>query len=73
MIKRDLRQLRENKELTQEQAAKILKITKEYLSMVERAERNPSDTLKEGMAKLYDVSIADIFLSIKQTKCLNKE
>ncbi len=73
MRTRDLRKLREDKKLTQEQASKILKITKEYLSMIERAERNPSDTLKEGMAELYNVSIAEIFLSIKQTKCLNKD
>jgi len=68
-----LKQLRENKRLTQEQASKILNVTKEYLSMIERAERNPSDGLKEEMSKLYGVSIAEIFLSIKQTKCLTKQ
>lgn len=68
-----LKQLRENKKLTQEQAAKTLNITKEYLSMIERAERNPSDSLKEEMSKLYNVSIAEIFLSIKQTKCLIRQ
>lgn len=68
-----LKELRENKKITQEQASKMLNITKEYLSMIERAERNPSDTLKEKMAKLYEVSITDIFLSIKQTKCLKNK
>ena len=67
---KNLKELRENKKITQEQASKTLNITKEYLSMIERAERNPSDSLKEKMAKLYEVSITDIFLSIKQTKCL---
>lgn len=69
----DLKRLRERKGLTQEQTSKILDITKEYLSMLERAERNPSDNLKEKMAKLYDCSITDIFLATKQTKCLSNK
>lgn len=65
-----LKELRENKKLTQEQASNKLNITKEYLSMIERAERNPSDSLKEQMSELYGTSIGNIFLAIKQTKCL---
>lgn len=65
-----LKELRENKKLTQEQASNRLNITKEYLSMIERAERNPSDSLKEQMSELYGTSIGNIFLAIKQTKCL---
>jgi len=68
-----LKKLREKKKLTQDEAAKILDITKEYLSMIERADRNPSDSLKEKMAKLYDVSVVDIYLAIKETKCFKKE
>ena len=71
-MKRTLQYLRKEKGLTQEQTAKILTITKEYLSMLENGERNPSDTLKEKMAKLYDCTIADIYLAINSTKCLNK-
>ncbi len=67
-----LKQLRQSKGLTQKQASEILEITKEYLSMVERAERNPSDHLKELMAKLYGVPITDIFLSIQETKSFKK-
>lgn len=67
---KNLRELRESKKLTQEQASNKLNITKEYLSMIERAERNPSDSLKEQMAELYGISIGNIFLAIKQTKCL---
>lgn len=40
--------------------------------MVERAERNPSDHLKELMAKLYGIPITDIFLSIQETKSFKK-
>lgn len=72
MKKKTLKDLRENKKLTQEQASKILLITKEYLSMLENGSRNPSDALKEKMAKLYECSNADIFLTINSTKRLVK-
>lgn len=65
-----LQKLRIKKELTQEQASKILDITKEYLSMLENGDRNPSDSLKEKMARLYDCQIADIYLAINSTKRL---
>ena len=39
MKKKTLKDLRENKKLTQEQASKILLITKEYLSMLENGFR----------------------------------
>lgn len=72
MKKKTLKDLREDKKLTQEQSSKILLITKEYLSMLENGSRNPSDELKKKMAKLYECSIADIFLAISSTKCLKK-
>ena len=43
MNKKTLQELRKNKNLTQEQVAKILSIRKEYLSMLENGTRNPSD------------------------------
>lgn len=69
MSKKNLKSLRETKKLTQEQASEILNITKEYLSMLERGIRNPSDKLKESLAKLYGVTVYDIFLASKETKC----
>ena len=69
-----LQDLRREKNLTQEQTAKILTINKIYLSMLENGSRNPSDSLKMKMSKLYGCSIADIFLAIKSTNRLkNKE
>lgn len=65
-----LKELRQNKELTQEQVASRLSITIEYLSMLENGNRNPSDKLKEKMAKLYNCNISDIFLAINSTKRL---
>lgn len=73
MKKNKLQDLRNEKGLTSEQTAKILEITKEYLSMLENGHRNPSDSLKEKMAKLYDCTIADIFLAINSTKRLKKD
>lgn len=72
MKQNNLKQLRENKGLTQEQASKLLDITKEYLSMLECAKRNPSDSIKEKMAKLYSVDIGNIFLAIKETQSFKK-
>lgn len=71
--KKTLQELRKDKLLTQEQASRLLSITKEYLSMLENGDRNPSDNLKEKMAKLYNCSIADIFLAISSTKCLKQK
>lgn len=64
-----LQEMRNKKGLTQKQASKILGINTDYLSMLENKNRNPSDKLKKKMAKLYDVSISDIFLAIQLTKC----
>ena len=65
-----IKELREKRKLTQRETAKLLDITKEYLSMIECGKRNPSDSLKEKLSKLYNVSISDIFLSLKETKRL---
>lgn len=73
MKKKTLQDLRKDKKLTQEEASSMLLITKEYLSMLENGTRNPSDSLKEKMAKLYNCNIADIFLAINSTKYLKKE
>ena len=63
-----IKEQRIKKGLTQQQASKILNINSDYLSMIENKNRNPSDKLKKKMAKLYNVSIADIFLAIQLTK-----
>ena len=68
-----LKDIRESRNLTQEQASKCLGISITYLSMLENGKRNPSDKLKSKMTKLYQVDIADIFLAINSTKCLKKE
>lgn len=59
--------------MTQKQVAKATNKTIRYISMIEQGLRNPSDLLKEDLAKLYKVSIAQIFLAIKTTKSCLKE
>ncbi len=69
METKTLKQLREAKGLTQKQAAELLEINKCYLSRLENKDRNPSDGLKNKMAKVYDVSNIDIFLAAQLPKC----
>ena len=68
MKTKTLKELRESRDMTQEELAKEFSITKEYLSMLERGERNPSDKLKKKMAKFFNVSMAYIFLTIHETE-----
>ena len=63
-----LKQLREKRNLTQEEASKILDINKCYLSQLENGIRNPSDKMKKKMAKLYQVEATEIFLACNLTK-----
>lgn len=71
MKRKTLQDFRKEKNLTQEEVAKLLGITKEYLSMLERGYRNPSDKLKKKMAELYKVKAYDIFLATEETKCFS--
>ena len=63
-----LKDLRLKRKLTQKEASEEFDITPEYLSMLERGDRNPSDELKEDMARVYKTTVANIFLAIKETK-----
>ena len=65
-----IKELREKRGLSQSEVAKLLDVTKEYISMLECGKRNPSDKLKEEMAKLYKVSFIDIYMGIKEIKRL---
>lgn len=60
-----IKELRKDRKLSQKEVAQLLHITKEYLSMIENKKRNPSDKLKKKIAKLYKVSIIDIYNSLK--------
>lgn len=67
-----LKELREKNNLTQKEVAEGLKVNKNYISMIENGSRNPSDKMKNKLAKIYKCSIVDIFLSLQTTKCYFK-
>lgn len=68
MKTKTLKQFREERKLTQEEASKLLGINKCYLSMLENGDRNPSDSLKNKMAKIYKVPNTEIFLASQLPK-----
>lgn len=63
----NLQELRMKRKLTQEQVALKSGLSKDYISMIERGERNPSDKTKIVLAKIYNVTVIDIFLAIQRT------
>lgn len=72
MKKYTLKELREKNNLTQKEVSEKLGVNKNYISMIENGSRNPSDKMKNELAKIYKCSVVDIFLSIQTTKCLIK-
>ena len=65
----NIQELRIKNNLTQDEVAKETGVTKDYISMIERGIRNPSDKMKEKLAKLYNTTVVQIFLSYQRTKC----
>lgn len=57
-----LKQLRQERNLTQEDVAKLTGLTSRYISMIETGGRIPSDKVKSKLAKVYQKKIEDIFL-----------
>lgn len=72
MKKYNMRELRIKNNFTQEEVAKETGVTKDYISMLERGIRNPSDKMKEKLAKLYNTTVIQIFLAYRRTKCCTK-
>ena len=62
-----IKELRLRKKMTQEQVAEKSGFSKDYISMIERGERNPSDKAKAILAEIYGVTIIQIFLAIQRT------
>lgn len=55
-----VRELRTERNLTQQQLAEISGLHKNYVGMVERGERNPSLVNIEVFAKSFDISISEL-------------
>lgn len=64
----DMKELRLKRKLTQEQLAEKTGLSKDYISMIERGERNPSDKAKALFAEALNVPIVQIFLATQRTK-----
>ncbi len=61
------KELRLKKNMTQEQVAEKSGFSKDYISMIERGERNPSDKAKGVFAEIFEVPIVQIFLATQRT------
>ena len=61
------KELRLKNKLTQEQVAEKSGFSKDYISMIERGERNPSDKAKAIFAEIFNVTIVQIFLATQRT------
>ncbi len=57
---RKLRELREQKEKTQQEVADSIGIDVSYYAGIERAEKNPSVAILEALCKLYKISSSQI-------------
>ncbi len=56
-----MRRLREERRLTQEQVAKMAKVTKPYITMLERgARKNPSLPVLRRLAKALGVPVTEL-------------
>lgn len=63
-----LKELRKQRNLTLKEASKRLDVSEQYLIMLEKGERNPSDKMKHKLSSLYGVSAVNIFLLCNSTK-----
>lgn len=57
---RKVRELRTDKNLTQQQLADVSGLHKNYIGMIERGERNPSLVNIEILAKSFEVDISEL-------------
>lgn len=68
----DLKQLRKKRKLTQNEVAVLTGTTSQYISMIERGERIPSDEMKFKLSKIYQAKLEDIFLICWRTQSSEK-
>lgn len=66
----NIRQARKDAEITAEMASELLKITPEYLSMLENGHRQPSQKLVAKMSAIYRKPVT-FFLKIEQNSVLS--
>ena len=69
LLKDKLKELRKNKNLSQEQVAKLLLVSRSTYAKWENGLRIPQNYYLENLAKIYKIEITDFF-DIKDTKIL---
>ncbi len=69
MLKSNLKELRTKNGLTQKQVADSTDTTTTYISLLENGHKNPSDKMKEKLARLYRCHVEDIYSALRLTKC----
>jgi len=61
-MKNNLKVWRAKKDITQEQLAKEMEVTRQTINAIERGKYDPSIKLAFKMARFFECSIEDIFL-----------
>lgn len=64
-----LKELRLKNKMTRLEVANKTDTSETYILLLETGQRNPSDKMKEKLAKVYNVKPVTIFLASQQTKC----
>ena len=57
-----LKEYRAQKGINQQELGKLVGVSRQTISLIERGDYNPSITLCRKLAKLLDVSVEDIFI-----------
>lgn len=68
-----LKEIRNERGFKQHEAATLLKITSDYLSMLENGKRRPGNKLILRMADVYKKKPEEIFLAAHRTICASKK
>lgn len=63
MHKNNIKELRKSKKLTQVKFAKILGITNDYLSSIERGKVTPGFMLAKKIADYFEVTVDEVFFN----------
>ena len=61
-MKNKLEEIRKEKDITQEELAGILEVSRQTISSLEKGRYNPSIMLAFKIARYFDLSIEDIFI-----------
>lgn len=72
-MRNKLEELRKEKGLTQEQLSTELKITSDYVSMIERGARSPGFKLAKKIADFFSRTVDEIFFDNEQNETFEKQ